>query len=302
MKKLMFVAAAVAAGVAVADVTSANVVGYTKDMLPGSNKYKPVCSQFLKIGSTDGQEMTLAELTPNIADSGSTHWVKADTIKVVSTGGAVDFTAKYYRWSDLTTTQKRELFGDDEASFREGWYKCENKTGFPITAECVNTYPLAFGTAVMALSSKSAATIQSNGEVYESETGFVVLALPGSNKYRFIGNCTPNDLTLADFEPNIADSGTTHWVKADSIKIISTGGAIDYTAKYYRWSDLTTTQKRELFSDDEANFTTGWYKCENKTGFPITSECVNAYEVPAGSGFLAISSKSAATIKFPSAL
>ena len=37
MKKLMFAAAAIAAGVAVADVTSANVVGYTTHKLWGNN-------------------------------------------------------------------------------------------------------------------------------------------------------------------------------------------------------------------------------------------------------------------------
>ena len=61
MKKLMFAAAAIAAGVAVADVTSANVVGYqTYTLVPGLNM---ISDAFLKV---DGEgKILINDLIPN---------------------------------------------------------------------------------------------------------------------------------------------------------------------------------------------------------------------------------------------
>ena len=60
MKKLMFVAAAIAAGVAVADVTSANVVGYVTADRPADFQNFAGGSMFVNCGSGEGY--TLADI------------------------------------------------------------------------------------------------------------------------------------------------------------------------------------------------------------------------------------------------
>ena len=293
MKKLMLAAAAIAAGVAVADVTSANVVGYANDGL-SAGKWKPVCSQFIKIG-TDGAEMKLKDLVPNL-DGGTTSWQKGDAIKVMNTAGGVDFQAKYRgKWSDLSSTEQK-LF--NEATFVGGWYKCDKTMFANLTAECANDTLVPFGSAVLAKSTKTAASIGSNGEVYQSEDGYITIGF-SAGKWLFVGNSTPINLTLKDFEPNL-DGGTTSWQKGDTIKIFNTAGGVDFQAKYRgKWSDLSSTEQK-LFN--EATFVGGWYKCDKTMFANLTAECVNSTEVNAGCGFLAKSTKTAATIKFPTAL
>jgi len=270
-----------------------SVVGYANDGLT-SGKWKPVCSRFLKIGS-DGSDMKLKDLVPNL-DGGTTSWQKGDAVKVMNTSGGVDFQAKYRgKWADLSATEKK-LF--DEATFVPGWYKCDKTMFANLTAECANETLVPFGSSVLAKSTKSAATVTSNGEVYTSADGYVLLGF-SAGKWRFVGNCTPKNLTLGDFIPNL-DGGTTSWQKGDTIKVFNTSGGVDFQAKYRgKWSDLSTTEKK-LF--DEATFVGGWYKCDKTMFANQTAESVNAMAVNAGCGFLAKSTKTAATIKFPCAL
>ena len=79
MKKLMFAAAAIAAGVAVADVTSANGVGY-QDKAAAKEGWNLICGTFEKV---DGSAMTLADAKPNAAFS----WMFGDTIQFLDDGG-----------------------------------------------------------------------------------------------------------------------------------------------------------------------------------------------------------------------
>ena len=68
MKKLMFVAAAMAAGVAMADVSSANVVGYNTLTLP-AQEYVMVGVQFNSVGA---EGLDIQDLFPNPLEQGFT--------------------------------------------------------------------------------------------------------------------------------------------------------------------------------------------------------------------------------------
>ena len=106
MKKLMFAAAAIAAGVACADITSANVVGFqTYDLAAGFNLYAPTFEGISK--SLNIQDIKLIDavgeggesiqvLDNNGVYQGSYGWYSADTTGMDHDGwfdidGAYDF-------------------------------------------------------------------------------------------------------------------------------------------------------------------------------------------------------------------
>ena len=99
--------------------TDCAVVGYANDAMVGG-QWRPVASQFLKIGSKDGADMKLGELVP-----GGT-WAPAnDFIKVLDEHTAVKFQATYFTWATVPPKQKTALGkkGIDETNFVNGWYK-----------------------------------------------------------------------------------------------------------------------------------------------------------------------------------
>ena len=63
MKKLMFAVAAVAAGVAVADVTSANIVGYNSSSTVAMNNFKTVAFNTVGYNTADVQDIKLVGST-----------------------------------------------------------------------------------------------------------------------------------------------------------------------------------------------------------------------------------------------
>ena len=99
MKKLMFAAAAIAAGVAMADITSANVVGYQN--IEVKNGFNMIALNFQPVDGTE--EIAIQDLINNkeglIAGQGA---ATADQIQVWD-GSA--FTVYFYR-ANKTTTPK----------------------------------------------------------------------------------------------------------------------------------------------------------------------------------------------------
>ena len=290
MKKLMFVAAAMAAGLSFADVTSANVVGYANDTLT-STQWKPVCSQFLKIGSKDGSDMKLGELIPG---GGWTYG--SDSIKVLTKAATLDFDAVYLpEWASLTKAQQRAATsaGRTEGNWEAGWYVYTTK---PDYTACKNDYPLPFGTCILVYSTTTGAYITSNGEVVQPEDQQIVTKLV-STEWKFVGNCTPVARTLKDFVP-----GNGWAYGSDSIKILTKAATLDFDAVYLpEWASLTKAQQRAATSAGraEGNWEAGWYVYTTK---PDYTACKNDYPIVAGAGFLAYSTTTGATITQPSAL
>ena len=83
-------------------------------------QWRPVASQFLKIGSKDGADMKLGELVP-----GGTWAPASDSIKVLEEHTAVKFQATYFTWTTIPPKQQNALIkkGINESNFVSGWYK-----------------------------------------------------------------------------------------------------------------------------------------------------------------------------------
>ena len=137
-----------------ADETFCAVVGYANDTLTKAN-WKSVCSQFLKIGSEDGSDMTLKDLVP-----GGEWGNGSDKIKILTKDATLDFDAVYMpAWADLTAAQKRAVQqkGRTEANWVAGWYPIVNGSN-DYTAD-VNSTPIVAGAGFLARSSTTGATI-----------------------------------------------------------------------------------------------------------------------------------------------
>ena len=273
MKKLMFAVAAVAAGVAVADVTSANVVGYVNDGVP-RNVARIVCSQFQKIG-VEAADMTLGDLVPG----GKWRMGRTDKIKVFKASGAVDFQAVYVDAATATA-----LAGDLGRTPDVGWYK-DTDTSY---TTCINSSLVPYGTGVLAASGQKDAYITSSGEVVESETGKIRFNI-ARNVATIIGNCTPVELTLGNFVP----AGGWRMGRTDKIKAFKASGAVDFQAVYI---DAATAEA--LSGDLGRTPAVGWYK-DTDTSY---TTCINSTQVLPGYGFLAATGQKNSYIEIPSAL
>ena len=98
MKKLMFVAAAIAAGVAVADVTSANVVGYMNVKRPTGYPNYCAGSMFLKPGT---EKYNLKDLSISFSTTLNKTLARKNFIAFFSDSAAVkvDKDRQYYYYS-----------------------------------------------------------------------------------------------------------------------------------------------------------------------------------------------------------
>ena len=239
--------------------------------------------------------MKLGDLVPNCTAANG--WTcNSDTIKVINKDAGVEFQARYWVWAKLTPAVKKNTFGNEESNFTPGWYKL-NGTAMDWTA-LANDWPLEYGTAILIRSGSSSATISSNGEVVQTADDKILLELPQA-KWRFVGNCTPKNLTLGDFVPNCTATGG--WTcNSDTIKILNKDAGVEYQARYWVWAKLTPAVKKNTFGNDEANFTPGWYKL-NGTAMDWTA-LANSEPINAGGGFLARSGATSAVIEIPTAL
>lgn len=192
MKKLMFAVAALAAGVACAEITSANVVGYqTKDTVEGFNFMAPT---FQPVG---GGEVHIQDI--KLDKSTAESW--ADNIQVLDEGGAT--VATYYY-----ATADESGYGVD------GWLSEDGGSIADIT--------IPEGSSVIVeTSNKSSVTFA--GQV--GATATVVTSVAGFN---FVGNTSPVaiDIQTIVIDPAMA----TSW--ADNIQILDEGGATVATYYY----------------------------------------------------------------------
>ena len=260
-------------------------MGYANDTLT-AGQWKPVASQFLKIGSKDGSDMVLGDLKPGDG------WAKTDFIKILNSSPSVELQARFVKWNDLTPPQKNS-YGNDPANFTEGWYQLNDAGSAPLLDKCLNNRPLPFGTAILACAA-SGSFITSNGEVLACEPGQKIeLPLP-AGAWVFVANCTPVKLTFGDFKPGDG------WAKTDFIKILNASPSVEIQARFVKWNDLTPPQKNS-YGNDPANFTEGWYQLNDAGSAPLLDKCLNSREVPAGNGFLACAA-SGSIMTLPAAL
>ena len=173
MKKLMCAVAALAAGVAMADVTSANIVGYQTIEIPGGRVYSMFCPVFDKVG-------------------GATF--KLGDIEVVGQDG------KEYDGSDnahkLTGLTARKLKNGALAMGTTWNYATTLKNGVPYkwTLQNAHTNEFESGEGIIVCNNSSNVFFRVSGEVVLEP----MYCIPGGRVYSIWGNNTPNDITLGD--------------------------------------------------------------------------------------------------------
>jgi hypothetical protein len=96
-------------------------------------------------------------------------------------------------------------------------------------------------------------------------------------------------MTLGDFIPG----GT--WAASDSMKIFADNATVEMTVRYVNQATADALNKTGKFTN---TITVGWYATTDTT----YSNNLNSRSVPAGEGFMAVSSKTASTITIPTAL
>ena len=246
---------------------SANVVGYSNKALT-QGKFKVICTQFQTVG-VDADKMVLGDFVP-----GGT-WALTDSIKIFADNSTVEMEAIYVDAANLVRLQSRY------PNATIGWYSKKDTT----YSNNLNAKPMPLGTSVMAVSSKATSYITFAGQVVQTEDDKITFELT-QGKFAMVGNCTPVDLTLGDFVPG----GT--WALTDSIKIFADNSTVEMEAIYVDAANLVRLQSRY------PNATIGWYSKKDTT----YSNNLNSRPVPAGEGFMAVSSKAASIITIPTAL
>ena len=266
---------AVAASVMADGVTSGNTVGYM-DMASAS--FKLITPVFEKI---DGTAWTLADIKPiDIAS-----WDYNDDCIYCYSGPNRLFIATY-----LTAAQAQEIVSDSgtsvtiggvETAAVDGWYDFVDVGEWGETGElkCYNTTQIPFGGSGFAV--KSGVGVRFVGQVKVADQSLV------SASFKFVGNCSAADLTLADVKPaNIAS-----WDYNDDCIYCYSGPNRLFIATY-----LTAAQAQEIVSDSGTSVTMGgvetaavdgWYDFVDVGEWGETGElkCYNTTSLPAGSGF-----------------
>ena len=197
MKKLMFVAAAAAAGLCWGDVTSANTVGYAGSNLL-DNGSKAVGVNFIGINGNPGSTTltslkvagyTLAE-EADAAFEGTVVAMKLDnsgkTVEDPETGMGI-----MWSWGDWY-----EVDENDETKLvrRIGWMNDNGDfIGQDVWGEYIDDVPLAMGEAVWVNSDSATWTIQCAGEVYNSTVPIELL----ENGSKFCANACPANIGLS---------------------------------------------------------------------------------------------------------
>ena len=272
MKKLMFAAAAIAAGVAVADISSANVVGY-QDKAAAKEGWNLICGTFEKV---DGTAMTIADAKPNAAFS----WMYGDNIQFLDDGGGT-------RQRDDGYPAVYGYFTTTDGAPADGWYQNDQATMMGVFAEPEDE-DFSYGAGVVAQTFDKTAGFMFSGAVHKGAPT-IIAAKEGWN---IIGNPTPCDLTLTDVTPNAAFS----WMYGDNIQFLDDGGG--------------TRQRDDGYPAVYGYFTTtdgapadGWYQNDQATMMGVFAEPDDADNIlNAGDAFVAQTFDKTAGVQFKAAL
>ena len=235
----MVLGTAVAGLTCLADVTSANIVGYTGNNLV-AGKYNLIALPFTAVAGGNmklTEAMTGANWYPN--DDAN----QADNIKVwdATTGGYVS----YYYWEDDTHEY-------------DGWYDC--KTGFSFFDDCPeNADGLETGWTAWYLSRGGENPNVTFSGAVESADDFKVTIYGGS--YNLIANPFPSS-----FQPN-ADQ--PWWVRSEP-KLVDWNGPTanddaNQADNIKLWDAATGGYTTYYYWEDSSHEYDGWY--DAKTGF-----------------------------------
>lgn len=267
MKKLMCFAAALTAGIALADISSSNVVGY-QDM-PLESGYNFIMSSFAPIS----ESIMLKDIRPKgIAYLG-------DMIQLLDDQGACMRTAEY---EDLGEVYLQLTYATvDDGAPADGWYIMED-WGF---AHPQNDRVIPYGQAFCIEGLGAGESITFAGQVAAEDTEIQLAA-----GFNFTGNCSPVSIKYKD----IAINGITYL--GDMIQILDDQGACKRTAEY---EDLGEVYLQLTYATvDDGAPANGWYIMED-WGFAHPQ---GELDLPAGQAFCIEGLGAGESITIPSAL
>lgn len=271
MKKLMFAAAAIAAGVAVADITSANVVGYQNHKMYGSG-ITWLMSTLQDMNNTC-EEQTLGSFkVPTDAGFGS-----GDTI-VLEIWGSDGLLQGAYSFMDEANMAGWGLS-------IPGWYPLDLVQGWTATDDdLANDKVIPFGSGVIITSAEADSTVTFAGQVLGQKTYTI-----NGSAITWTGNATPVNLWLKDFALP-ADAG---FGSGDTIVLEI-------------WDEEGSLEGSYSFMD-EANMAgwglsiPGWYPLDLVQGWTATDDdCANnKVMIPSGKMIIITSAEADTTLTLP---
>ena len=241
MKKLMFAAAAIAAGIAVADVTSANIVGYNGI----STEVEGVKTTSMGVGSVFLPVAGVGE--------GNTYKLKDIVVICETKGKYLNPGSEYFQKLDPTTTEvekrytyvSREAIEDNVDEWNDaylqgvGWW--ENRKGIISSIEDLDFSDMCgdddipVGTAFLALvSDKKQYRIQSSGAVPLESSG---ISTEKTSSLFFL-NYLPTSIDINSLTIDVLkDSG-----EVDASKYLNPG------SEYFQVLDPSTTEVRKRYT------------------------------------------------------
>ena len=280
MKKLMFVAAAIAAGVAVADVTSANVVGYQSVAKPTGCQYSMAGSMFIAPGA---EEFSLADIDitwpTTTAMQKNQNNSRTQSIQFMAAGSSfrLDAQRAYYK-----------CLADGK------WYrKVGASTSTDVWIPDPSTNKFAAGTGFLCNFGKEA-TITFSGEILTGgEDQKLAFIKPTGCQFFIASNVSGRELSLNELDitwpTTTAMQKNQNNSRTQSIQFMASGSSfrLDADRAYYR-----------CLADGK------WYQkkgASTSTDEELTGEKLTGVKIRAGEAFLCNFGKDA-TITIPSAL
>ena len=244
MKKLMIAMAAMTAGVAMADVTSANIVGYANNSL--SNGYKAVSIPFKAVGTVvDGKRgIYLSQIVVSGADKITTS-ENTVQLQALDPEGRAGITYTYHKGEGPSSRYYKV----------DGWYQGTKLVGTGVDDQF---YPEGTGLWV---SGKATLDFLSSGEV-ELDTIQTDLV----SGYRLIGNPYPTTIKLSNFVPTGVEKITTS-ENTVQIQSLDTEGRAGITYTYHKGEGPSS----RYYKVD------GWYQ-----GTKLVGSGVPDVDIPAG--------------------
>jgi len=250
MKKLMFVAAAVAASVAVAEgITSANIVGYMSNALDSEFGSKAMVVPFANVGATAG-EFKLSDITPKAIDIVSAE----DLIGAISfqllngAGETIDGSDRVWDGEKWATFEGEDKSDETYAPGAGIWMS--NSSYDPDTWEC------------------GVVDLQSAGEVIQEN---VIADMDGEFGSVFVGNPFPTALKLSDIIPYTTDGAAP----ADVIsfqKLNGAGETIENSDRVWNGEKWVTFEGEDASDETLAPGEGIWLSNSNYD--PDTWECI----------------------------
>lgn len=238
MKKLMFAAAVVAAGVAVADVTT-DIIGYqNKELKQSGDSY--VCDTFKSIGK-ELNEISLGDF--NVPET----WeFEFDYVALINPNGILG--QKY------TCVTKKKYATEHAQPELMGWWEFEDASSGLFVKGKKDDVSIPFGTAFVVHTESGSAAITFSGEVLGDDYGIPL----GFNSNTFTGIVCPADVKIGDLMPKNGDGETIGWAyDTDYIARINSNGTLG--AKYTYVTPYMAVNAFGLSEDSEL---VGWWDYE----------------------------------------